>query len=114
MTKKEERETIKADHVAGGAGYILKQALIENEQLGPHCKMFTEVTIPEGSELGYHEHHGETETYYLTQGTGVYRDNNKEYPVEAGDVTFCKSGDGHGLKNTGQGELVFIALILKE
>lgn len=87
MTKKSERQPIKAENVAGGAGYILKEELIKGEQLGAYCKMFNEVTLKPGCEIGYHEHHGETETYYLTKGAGIYNDNGKEYPVEVGDVT---------------------------
>ena len=34
MTKKSERQPIKAENVAGGAGYILKEELIKGEQLG--------------------------------------------------------------------------------
>ena len=114
MTKKAERQPIKAENVAGGAGYILKEELINGEQLGAHCKMFNEVTLKPGCEIGYHEHHGETETYYLTKGAGIYNDNGKEYPVEVGDVTFCADGNGHGIKNAGEEDLVFVALILKE
>ena len=112
MKKVFEREIVKAEHVAGGAGYILKQAIIEGEELGEHCKMFSEVTLKPGCEIGFHEHHGETETYFLTKGAGVYRDNGEEYPVEAGDVTFCADGNGHGIRNTGDVDLVFTALIL--
>ena len=88
--------------------------LIKGEQLGAYCKMFHEVTLKPGCEIGYHEHHGETETYYLTKGAGIYNDNGKEYPVEVGDVTFCADGNGHGIKNAGKEDLVFVALILKE
>ena len=102
MTKKSERQPIKAENVAGGAGYIMKEELIN------------EVTLKPGCEIGYHEHHGETETYYLTKGAGIYNDNGKEYPVEVGDVTFCADGNGHGIKNAGEEDLVFVALILKE
>lgn len=114
MTKKSERQPIKAENVAGGAGYILKEELIKGEQLGAYCKMFNEVTLKPGCEIGYHGHHGETETYYLTKGAGIYNDNGKEYPVEVGDVTFCADGNGHGIKNAGEEDLVFVALILKE
>ncbi|HBN57377.1 MAG TPA: cupin domain-containing protein [Lachnospiraceae bacterium] len=112
MTRAGEREIIKAEHVNGGAGYILKEALLNKEELGKHCRMFTQVTIPAGCELGYHEHHGETETYYILRGSGVYNDNGTEVPVRAGDVFFCQDGHGHGLVNTGEYELSFVALIL--
>ena len=114
MTKASERETVKAEHVNGGAGFIMKEALITGEELGEHCKMFSRVTIKPGCELGHHEHHGETETYYVLSGSGMYDDNGKAVPIEAGDVTFCKDGDGHGVKKTGTEALVFVALILKK
>ena len=114
MTKASERETVKVEHVNGGAGFIMKEALITGEELGEHCKMFSRVTIKPGCELGHHEHHGETETYYVLSGSGMYDDNGKAVPIEAGDVTFCKDGDGHWVKNTGTEDLVFVALILKK
>lgn len=114
MTKREERQVVKAEHVAGGAGYILKEMLLDEAQLGAHCKMFSEVTLKPGCELGYHEHHGETETYYLLKGEGVYNDNGEHYRVAAGDVTFCADGNGHGLVNDKEEDIVFVALILKK
>ena len=62
--------------------------------------------------LGFHEHHGETETYYILSGEGSYNDGEKSYPVKAGDVTFCPDGTGHALDNTGDTDLVFMALII--
>ena len=112
MTKASERETVKVEHVNGGAGFIMKEALITGEELGEHCKMFSRVTIKPGCELGHHEHHGETETYYVISGSGMYDDNGKAVPIEAGDVTFCKDGDSHGLQNTGEEPLALMALII--
>ena len=88
--------------------------MLTGEELGEHCKMFSRVTIKPGCSLGYHEHHGETETYYVLSGTGIYDDNGTEVTIEAGDVTFCKDGDGHGVRNAGDEDLVFAALILKK
>lgn len=114
ITHKEEREFQKVEHASGGAGYILKEALIKGEQLGDSCSMFSEVTIKPGCELGYHEHHGETETYYLLKGKGIYNENGTKREISAGDVTFCPDGEGHGLVNDGEEDIVFIALILKK
>lgn len=114
MTKAGQREIVKAENVNGGAGYILKEALLTGADLGEHCKMFSQVTIPAGCELGYHEHHGESETYYILSGKGTYNDNGTELPAETGDVFLCRDGDGHGLKNTGNDDIKFVALILKQ
>lgn len=112
MTKAKEREILKAEYASGGKGFILKEALLKKEELGAHCKMFTKVTIPAGSSLGYHEHHGESETYYILSGNGIYNENGREVPAEAGDVFFCGDGEGHALVNTGTYDLTFVALIL--
>lgn len=112
MTKEGTREVIKVEKAFGGEGYILKEPLLRGEELGEHCKMYAKVTIPAGCELGYHTHIGETETYYLLSGEGIYRDNDLELPAKAGDVFHCKDGNGHGLKNTGDTDIVFMALIL--
>ena len=45
-------------------------------------------------------------------GEGDYNDNGTILTVGAGDVTFVASGEGHSIRNTGEGDLEFIALIL--
>ena len=60
------------------------------------------------------EHHGETETYYILSGEGSYNDGEKSFPVKTGDVTFCPDNSGHALDNTGDTDLVFMALIIKK
>ena len=114
MTKAGERELVKVEHVNGGAGFITREQLVSSEEVGEACRMYAKISVLPNCEIGYHEHHGETETYYLTKGAGIYNDNGKEYPVEVGDVTFCADGNGHGIKNTGEEDLVFVALILKK
>ena len=113
MTKATEREIIREDHAKGGEGYILKEPFLGQEELGENCRLFSRMTLPAGCGLGYHEHLGETETYYILSGSGVYNDNGKDIPAEAGDVFFCKDGDGHAMVNTGKYDLSFVALILK-
>jgi len=114
MTKNGERKIEYMERAHGGAGHIAKEPLLNGEELGQYCNLFARIIIPPFCELGHHEHHDETETYFIVSGTGMYDDNGKAVPVEAGDVVFCKNGDGHGIKNTGSEDLVFVALILKE
>ncbi len=113
MTRTGEREIVKSINAQGGIGYITIEHYLTVEQKGEYCNMFSEVTIPVGSTLGYHEHHGNAETYVMTQGKGLYYDNDKTYEVTVGDVLYCKDGDGHGLDNTGELDIKFTALILK-
>ena len=70
------------------------------------------MTLEPGCSLGYHEHHGESETYYILSGKGIYSDNGELRMVEAGDMTFTPDGKGHALTNAGEENLVFMALII--
>ena len=59
-------------------------------------------------------HSGESETYFILSGHGVYNDNGEEVEALPGMVTLTPSGQGHALKNSGDEVLAFIALIVTE
>ena len=113
MTSPDERTVETVEHMAGGEGHVIIDHLLTTEQLNGKCGLYAKVTLEPGCTLGVHGHTGETETYYLLSGEGVYYDNDKSYPVKAGDVTFCEDGGCHGLDNTGDTDLTFVALIIK-
>ena len=95
------------ENASGGKG-------LEEKELNGKCGLYAEVTIEPGCSLGYHEHHGESETYYIIKGQGNYDDNGQIRPVTVGDRTFTPDGYGHGITNTGDTDLVFMALIIKD
>lgn len=113
MTSHDGHAVEKVEQMAGGKGHVLIERLLTEEQLNGKCGLYAKVTLEPGCTLGVHGHTGETETYYLLSGEGVYHDNDKSYPVKAGDVTFCEDGGTHGLDNTGDTDLTFMALIIK-
>lgn len=107
------RKIVKKENVFGGNGVILFEYLLNEEQLNNMCRLYAKVTLMPGSSLGYHEHNGESETYYILSGTGTYINTKKEETeVLPGDVTFTASGEGHGIINTGSEKLVLMALII--
>ena len=108
-----DRSIERIEHLKGGEGHVFLERLIGDDVLDQKCKMFANVVVEKGCSLGYHEHHGESETYYILSGSGVYRDNDKEYPVSAGDVLVCRSENGHGISNPNAEPLRFVALIIK-
>ena len=55
----------------------ITEKLLEGERLSGKVTLFAKVTILPGDELPYHEHHGETETYHILSGGGMYQDNDK-------------------------------------
>lgn len=87
--------------------------LIDEKNLS-HVRLFSHVYLKPGEEIKIHEHIGEYEVYYLISGKGIYTENGKENIIEKGNVTYCKNGSSHGLKNIGEDVLEFIALIVVE
>ena len=87
---------IKAQNKANGKGEITICHILGSEQLGGN-DMFARVTIPAGCSIGYHEHHGNTETYHILQGEALYSDNGKEMKIGVGTTTFCPGQAPMGL-----------------
>ena len=102
----------RVENMCGGKGHVIIKDILEGDELKGKCGLYAQVTIEKGCSLGYHEHHGETETYYILSGEGEYDDNGVKRPVKAGDITITPDGKGHGLTNTGDTDLVFMALII--
>lgn len=73
---------------------------------------FALAELEPGAEVGFHVHTGEGEMYYVLSGEGEYNDNGVIVPIKAGDVTYCKSGEGHGISNTGTEKLIFNAMTI--
>jgi len=106
-------ETTYMENPCGGRGKMRLDHVLGPAELKDKCKMYARVTLPVGAVLGYHEHHGNGESYFILSGEGVYDDNGAKRTVRAGDVTWTPDGSGHGLSNeNGSEDLVFMALIV--
>ena len=105
-TRIERREAMR-----GGSGHVILKHVLGEKELNGKCRLFAQVTLEPGCSIGYHEHNGESETYYILSGEGLYNDNGTERPVCAGDVTYTK-GAGHAIACSGSADLVFMALII--
>ena len=95
-----------------GDGGMKIEKLLDERQMNGKVGLFAKVTIPPRDVLEFHEHHGETETYYILSGEGIYDDDGREVLAKAGDVFFCEEGHGHGIRCSGEEDLVFMALII--
>jgi mannose-6-phosphate isomerase-like protein (cupin superfamily) len=101
------------EHKFGGSGFITVRNLLNGAaELDNKGRVFAHTTLNPGCGIGFHPHSGESETYYILSGEGEYNDNGTLCRISAGDVTHTPSGEGHGIRNTGNEPLEFIALIL--
>lgn len=114
---------------------IVDMRWLVQRQAGNSVVFFHEVTIPVGATEGAHHHIGSEELYYIVEGEGiaymgddddpqtsryplvqrpVFGEGTKplrEIPVKPGSVIFTKSGGRHGIRNTGNVPLKFVAFL---
>ena len=97
----------------GGEGEgVFHRILNGPEEMYGKGRVFSQLHLEKGSEVGWHVHHGDGETYCILQGRGLYSDNGVMTEVGPGDVTFVDDGEGHALKCISDEPLEGIALIL--
>ena len=112
IRRKEEREIVKLEQPFGGKGYFYRQDLLNcPDELYGKGRVYSHMTLPPGSQAGYHEHHGDAEVYYILKGRGQINDNGVIEDIKEGDVAVTFEGEGHSIYNNSDEDLEFIALI---
>jgi mannose-6-phosphate isomerase-like protein (cupin superfamily) len=99
------------ENMRGGQGTVKLTHLFKGE-LPSKCRILAHFTLPEGCSIGFHKHDQETEVYYFLKGTGLVDDNGEEKAVSPGDAMLTGGGKGHSVKNTGKGDMEFVAVII--
>ncbi|MBV9963202.1 MAG: cupin domain-containing protein [Parafilimonas sp.] len=75
--------------------------------------VFRKRVLHKGAAIGYHLQQQE-EIYYIESGTGEITINNQTFNVQPGDAVLTLAGSSHGLKQTGNDDLVVIIDYEKE
>ena len=113
IRKDKEKETVCKPAPFNGVGEITVRSLLNGpEEMSHKGRVFAHTTVYPGSQIGYHVHTGDSETYYILSGTGEYSDNGTIVTVGPGDVTYCAPGEGHSICCIGDEPVEMIALIL--
>ena len=114
MVKFKEQLKINVENNQNGDIKLYLSNLADFNIKNSKLRTFALAQLKVGEEVELHKHEGECEYYYIISGTGVYDDNGTLMEVFPGAVTYTPSGESHGIKNTGEGMLEFIALIIKD
>lgn len=99
--------------LTGGEGQYLRERFADGEALGNAVKTFAKITVKPGTRMGYHQHVGDFEFYYILEGHGKYNDNGTIVDCNPGDVFKCEDGGWHCIINDGDEDVSFVALIVK-
>ena len=64
-----------------------------------------------GQSHALHAHAGMDKMYYVVDGQGLFLVPGVELPMIAGDLLVAPEGVAHGVKNTGTGRLLVLAVL---
>jgi mannose-6-phosphate isomerase-like protein (cupin superfamily) len=64
-----------------------------------------------GQEHALHAHEGMDKVYQVLEGTGLFVLEDRELPMEPGVMLVAPEGVPHGVRNTGSGRLVVLAIL---
>ena len=64
-----------------------------------------------GQEHRLHTHAGQDKVYYVLEGSGVFLLEDGELPMSEGLMLAAPEGVPHGIRNTGAGRLVVLAVL---
>ena len=87
-----------------------------SKHLGAHdvngLDLFAKVVVEKGGSIGYHEHLEDSEGYYILSGAADFIDADGTHkPIVPGDLCLITKGQSHGIVNTGEGALEFLAVV---
>lgn len=113
MVRKAEIKVVEG--LGGGKGRLEMHHILKPEELNGHGRVYALIRMEPHSSIGFHEHIGETEPYYIISGHGTFIDNDgSRIPVGPDDACLIECGQSHGFENDSDEELVMMALVYNE
>lgn len=94
------------EHAEWRADKMGKTTLFESSRLLVGLNAFEP-----GQSHALHSHRGMDKVYQVVQGSGVFLLEGRELPMNAGDVLVAPEGVPHGVRNTGHGRLLLLAIL---
>ena len=108
-------EATKVENLRGGKGYVEIYHILSKDELMGHGTMYARVVIPPHCSIGWHQHVGNTEPYYIIKGQGTFIDNDRsETQVGPWDICTIACGQWHSMENNSDEDLEMIALVINE
>lgn len=86
--------------------------ILTKEEMMGAGRLFGVSIIPPGGSIGYHQHNGDFEVYYILKGKARVNLEGVIAELNPGDMTRCADGESHSIENIGDTDLEYIAAIL--
>ena len=95
-----------ADHAVYSAEKMGKATIFESSRLLVGLNAFEP-----GQSHALHAHQGMDKVYHVLEGQGVFLLEGRELPMGAGDLLIAPEGVAHGVRNSGSGRLLVLAVL---
>jgi quercetin dioxygenase-like cupin family protein len=94
------------DHAVYASPKMGKSTIFESPRLLVGLNAFEP-----GQEHALHAHAGQDKVYQVIEGEGLFLLAGRELAMTAGDVLIAPDGVPHGVRNTGAGRLLVLAIL---
>src|SRR5262245_38166812 len=95
-----------ADHAVYQLDKMGKSTIFESPRLLVGLNAFEP-----GQAHALHAHASTDKVYHVLEGTGVFLLEGRELPMRPGDLLVAPEGVPHGVRNTGSGRLLVLAIL---
>ena len=103
------------ENPVGGTGSLEKFHIVSQDELNGHGKMFAKIVLHPHSSIGWHQHVGNTEPYYILKGVGTFVDNDgTKTEVHPGDVCTIEVGQWHSMEKNTDEDMEMIAFVMND
>lgn len=102
------------NNLRGGDGTVIMEHWMSPDELLGHGRIFSRAIIKPKSSIGWHQHVGEMEAYYILKGEGIFVDNDgTRNKVVPGDLTLINVDESHAIENPSEtDDLEIVCLVL--
>jgi mannose-6-phosphate isomerase-like protein (cupin superfamily) len=95
-----------SDHAVYSPAKMGKTTIFQSERLLLGLNAFEP-----GQEHALHAHAGMDKVYAVIEGEGLFLLDGRELPMRSGDWLVAPDGVAHGVRNTGSGRLLVVAVL---
>lgn len=100
-------ERTRIDGMKGGLGSVFTKAGEDD------TVKVIDMVVPPESSIGWHVHESGWEIMFFTEGTFLVNYDGEEITASAGTAHYCPNGHGHSIKNVGETDARFYAVVAK-
>ena len=111
LIRKSQQEFDQMHDPKGGKGCLDRWNLLPPSFADKKIEAFATVALEVGGLVGEHRHINNAELFFFIEGQGSVLDNGQEAQVGPGDLLATEQGGSHGVRNSGQVPLKYVAVL---